>query len=115
MYIEEDKCKCCGHKYNAEFDDDELEYGLCVKCREEFENDIDLMLAYADRHQKEFYLEYCYGVFEDCYPELLPLCRREIKRDIGLQKPYALDLLRNFCKEDVSHYYDFCINQTKGK
>lgn len=87
---------------------DELEYGICMQCRDEILNDRELMLSYAEKNEKEFYAEWCYGAQGDYYPELTALCKREMQRDISLEKPYALKYLCDFCKEDLSDYIDFC-------
>lgn len=101
------KCENCG----CEVEYDEVQYGVCVECFDEFTNDLDLMLAYADKYEKDFYAEFCYGVTGDYFQEALSLFKREIQKDISLNKKYALDFLREFCLIDTYDYIEFCIKE----
>ena len=107
--MSDERCRVCGD----DFEYDELTYGVCAECYEEFINDEELMLAYVDKHEYEFYADYCFNVNRDCYVETIKILRAKIEGDIKLKMPYALTYLRDFCHNDMSDYIDFCVKKTK--
>ena len=110
-----ERCKVCFNDYEY----DELEWGLCVDCREELE-DITIIrdyiynaMATKTETMLKCFLEYYWGVEFDTLVDYQRTIR-VLKNALDNEPDSEVESeMRAFVNEDVSHYYDWFIKERK--